>query len=253
MAAPLQAVIERFFEQCRQQNTSAGLSFESMSQDVEDTLRGNEFLSQYGYSPFPNYDINSLPLRRFDRSNFVGYYRYLDILTNRICQLAGTSVPIKELRRSLGEVMANACEHSRAKVDFFCCMQYSPTDKKISFTFSDDGVGIRKNVNRFTGQNLTDVEAIEWAIKNGNSTRQCQSDSQGTPGGLGLDIIRQFVAFNEGKLCVVSGQGFHSIVPDVVHDVLRTSLCGTTIHLEINTADTKPHRLRGWQNGTAKL
>jgi hypothetical protein len=232
MTAPLQATLEPFL----QRNTAVRVRFESLSQDVEHALRQNQFLAQYGYKLLPDYDGTSLPLRHFYCADMPRYYHYLGELVNMIDRPQMTLDLTKEFKKSLLEVMANACEHARSPIGFFCCAQYFPSDQKIRFSFSDGGVGFRQNVTDFNKQHFTDIEAIEWAIKNGNSTKS-------KPGGLGLDIVRQFVTLNGGRLCVISGKGFCSIVPEESPKILRNSLRGTTIHFEINTADTKSYYL----------
>ena len=238
MTAPLQIVIDRFAE--RLARRSVNVQFEHLSQDVEHALRRNHFLRSYGYTPLPDYDRTSLPLRHFYCYDRSAYYPYLGVLVKMIEQPKMTPALTKELQRSLFEIMENACGHARSSVGFYCCTQYFPSDQKLRFSFSDGGVGIRKNVNDFTGRNFTDTSAIEWAIKHGNSTKPTE---QKIPGGLGLGIVRQFVSLNRGKLCVISGDGFYNVVPEEPPRVLHNNLPGTTIHLEINTADANTYYL----------
>jgi len=236
MTAPLQMVIRQLVERLEQRNLPVHVRFEHIPQDVEHALRRNQFLTEYEYKALPDFAGSSMPLRRFSCGDSSAYYQYLGALVDMIDQPEMSLSLTKALKRNLCEIMINACEHAKSGIGFFCCAQYFSSDRKLSFSFSDGGVGIRQNVSEFKKREFTDMDAIEWAIKSGNSTKR-------GPGGLGLDFIRQFIALNRGKLSVISGQCFYSIVPEASPRIMHNSLCGTTIHLEINTSDTKSYSL----------
>ncbi|KNY18488.1 hypothetical protein AKG11_05080 [Shinella sp. SUS2] len=65
------------------------------------------------------------------------------------------------------------------------------------------------------------------------------------PGGLGLRLLREFVEANNGKLTVASTKGvWIQSGSDVVKGSLRNPFPGTSVILEINTADKKRYDLK---------
>ena len=65
------------------------------------------------------------------------------------------------------------------------------------------GISIKKNVNDYLGKKLTGAEAIEWTLEYGNTTK-----TGNISGGLGLDIMFQFIQMNKGKVQIVSSDGY---------------------------------------------
>jgi hypothetical protein len=51
-------------------------------------------------------------------------------------------------------------------------------------------------------------QAIEWALQEGNTTRKGS-----VPGGLGLKLIREFIAMNKGRIQIVSDRGYWEFSP----------------------------------------
>jgi len=140
-----------------------------------------------------------------------------------------TIAHLTDFKKSLFEIMVNACQHSQSPRGFCCCTQHCPREKKIRVSVSDVGIGIKENVRRFGQKEIADASAIEWAVKFGNSTKLKRS------GGFGLDIVRNFISLNRGRFYVVSGKCFYSVTPETFSMDLDNELPGTTIHMEINT------------------
>ena len=65
------------------------------------------------------------------------------------------------------------------------------------------------------------------------------------PGGLGLTLIREFVELNGGVLAVAFDKGFwRQDGSDVTMDGMRMPYPGTSIDLEIDSADTKQYNVK---------
>jgi len=107
------------------------------------------------------------------------------------------------------EIFANAFEHSESEVGVVSCGQLYPRLREMCFTIADFGIGIPGKVRRFYGDPaLKDSACLKWAFKRGTTT------SRGTVGrGLGLDVLKEFIGLNSGRLEVFSGCGWGCIQP----------------------------------------
>lgn len=108
---------------------------------------------------------------------------------------------------SMSEAYLNAFEHADSPVGMHCCGQFFPGFKVLSLTMVDFGVGIPNRVRRFKkaelpGVHLAPAQCMEWAFQQGASTRLGEMS-----GGLGLDILRNFVTVNKGTLEFYSHEG----------------------------------------------
>lgn len=100
------------------------------------------------------------------------------------------------------EIFNNVKEHADSE-RIYACGQFFPTSGMLYFTIVDIGKTINENVEKFLKSTSTEIEEqyyIEWALKEGNSTR-----INNAPGGLGLSMINRFIALNKGNLMVMSG------------------------------------------------
>lgn len=105
------------------------------------------------------------------------------------------------------EIYANAFEHSNSPIGLFSCGQYFPRLQALNLTVVDFGIGIPSNVRAFgKTPKLAAHSAMEWAFMPGNTT-----NPRGFGRGVGLDLIKQFVVLNKGKLEVFSHEG-HAII-----------------------------------------
>lgn len=99
----------------------------------------------------------------------------------------------------LGEMFNNAKEHANAKD--VIGMKYYKNKNVYSFCCYDTGVGMTAKVRRHEQEISNDLDALKWAMKNGNST----ASSPSNPRGLGLSMLSSFVTANEGSLRICSG------------------------------------------------
>jgi signal transduction histidine kinase len=74
----------------------------------------------------------------------------------------------------------------------------------LKLTVVDFGVGIPSNVRLFRRTpNIAAASAIRWAFQRGTTTKP-----NGTGRGLGLDLLKEFVQLNQGRLEVFSHDGY---------------------------------------------
>ena len=90
----------------------------------------------------------------------------------------------RKLQESLYEIFSNAVIHSETRLGIYACGQFFPNKHRLDFTIVDLGIGIRENVRRKAGLDLTAPLAIAWAMEGKNTTKRGR-----IPGGLGLKLF----------------------------------------------------------------
>jgi len=128
----------------------------------------------------------------------------------------------------VAEIFRNAFVHSLCK-EVFIAHYFSVYNKKLFLSIVDQGKTMRDLARVNNNQGLNGVEAIEWAVKEGTSTK---SESHK---GIGLNTIRQFVKQNQGKIQVLSGNGvWKQVKHRTFSKSYEKSFPGTIITLEFN-------------------
>ena len=229
MAAPLGGVLRLAIDKG---NT---IEFIRLHDRVMRVLSRSGFLS----TPAVDYFHTSIPFKRFDRSESIGFAEYTEQ------QMQGRGIPnlSKQLRakflEGLDEIFSNAVIHSKSSIGVFCCGQSYPKAAKIKFTISDCGIGIRRSLLESRGLNKTADQAIEWAMSEAATSR-----SGDVPGGLGLKILREFIEMNGGEIQIVSETGYWHLHQKTVtmHQYFRP-YPGTIVSIQINTSDRNAYYL----------
>lgn len=235
MAAPLYAVIVKL---CDVQNI---ISIANVPNEVNKILRKNQFMRVFNQHDLKDTYETTLPFRFFKLSASAQFNDYLDTY------MIGRGIPAmsqaltKRFRQSLFEIFLNATIHSQSEFGIFVCGQFYPNKHRLDFTIADAGIGIRDNVRKYTRkEKLDSCRAIEWAMTEGNTTK-----TGNHPGGLGLNLIKEFIQMNRGKIQVVSRFGYYEFsasgksTKKMLHD-----FPGTCINIEINTKDTTSYCLK---------
>lgn len=206
---------------------------------VEAILAKNLFLVGYGFPERPDTYGTVIPFRRFkpdDNRYFVAYINK---------HLVGKGIPKmseglgRRFKDSLLEIFVNAAMHSETTVGIMACGQFFPTQHRLDFCIADAGIGIRRKIRKELNLAMKSDRAIHWALEDGNTTRKGS-----IPGGLGLKLLREFIALNKGCIQIVSDRGFWRF--DAQGETLMRmphSFPGTVVNLEINTADTNSYCL----------
>jgi len=133
--------------------------------------------------------------------------------------------------KSIYEIFNNAALHSKTK-KIFSCGQHFPKKDIIVFTITDSGIGIKNAVNNRFNSNLSSIQAIEWAVEDGNTTKE------GVSGGIGFSFLREFAEANRGRIQIISNNGFWELDQGRIKTAFFDSeFPGTVVSLLINTAD----------------
>lgn len=215
------------------------ISIENLPQQIENILRKNHFLNEYGYSSIRDTNRTTLPYQCFQLSNRVAFDDYLNN------HLSGKGIPEmspklnKKFRQSIFEVFENCATHSNSNQGVFVCGQFYPQKHSLDLTIADVGVGIRTNVRRFLKNDISSIDAIRWAMVEGNTSK-----TGSKPGGFGLALLKNFIEHNRGKIQIVSRQGYYEFSNGKEKfEKLDVDFPGTTINLEINTNDNNSYCL----------
>lgn len=233
MCAPWGAILYKIG---RNKNT---ISLEHLSVGVEKILSKNEFLSNYGH-PL-EHDTYGTTIRycRFNPEDDRFFGKYID------GQLVGKGIPRmttglkKKFQESIFEIFSNAVIHSQTKMGIYSCGQFFPKKHRLDFSIADLGLGMRKVLQERGGLNYSAEEAINWAMSENNTTK-----TGSVPGGLGLKLLREFITLNEGRIQIVSDQGYWELNQGkVAMKKFEHPFPGTVVTMEINTADTKSYCL----------
>lgn len=215
---------------------------------VETILRKNGFLLPYGYEPIIDHYHTSIRYQKFnpkntgDDSNFETYIQ--NELLNKSDFPSHSQLLGKNITTRIFELYENARTHGLCHY-IHACGQYFPKmqDKPLNITIVDTGRNFQENISGFLGRSLSAVDAIDWAMKNGNTTK-----SGNISGGLGLDLIFQFIQHNKGKIQIISANGFWEWHRGTVtKQLMPHHFNGTIANLRFNLNDKSHYYLAGEQ------
>lgn len=175
----------------------------NLSQKMRTLLSRNHFLSHFGGLKIPDYYKTTIKYRKFKTGEEKIFKEYLDgdLLSKEAMPDMSSSLR-KKINESIFEIFNNAVIHGDCK-NIFSCGQYYPNKKRLDFTIVDLGKTIKANVGRYLRRNVPGKDSIRWAVTLGNTTKQGQ-----IPGGLGLSLIREFLEKNNGKIQIISSDGY---------------------------------------------
>lgn len=233
MSATLGSILDSFTDNLND------IKFDYISPDIERILLKNDFLSYYGRARITDNHhttIKFLKLKPTDGKFFKKYV--IEELIGR-AELPQMSALLKEkMTEAIYEIFVNAQIHSNCD-NIYTCGQFFPRENKIEFTIVDNGIGFKRKINERFDKNLSAVQAIEWAVKDRHTTKV------GITGGIGLAFLKEFVTKNNGKMQIVSDDGFYQF--DNQAEIIRTfngSFCGTIVNLQFRTDDTNSYLLK---------
>ncbi len=210
---------------------------------VERIMRKNTFLIKYGYEALNDFYQTTITYQKFTPDNDEGFNNYI---TQQLLAMPGfpshSKALGKAILRNIFEIFENARTHGSCEY-IHTCGQYFPkkTDKPLHFTIVDKGVNIQENVRDYLKKNIKADEAIKWAMQKGNTTKVGD-----TSGGLGLNVIFEFIKLNNGKIQVISADGFYEFDKGEERVTLMSStFSGTIVNLRFNLADSNSYYLEG--------
>jgi signal transduction histidine kinase len=205
---------------------------------VESILSKNGFLSSYGRQRIPDRWGTTIPYQRFDIEDDRFFADYVERRLVHRSEIPKMSPGLlARFRQSVFEIFSNAVLHSRTRLGIFACGQRYPNKNRLHFCVSDLGIGIRENIRQHLGMTLTPEEAIDWATQGRNTTKLGP-----IPGGIGLKMLKEFIAKNGGSIQIVSDAGHWQFqVGRAITTRLPHPFPGTVVNIEIDTSDTNTY------------
>lgn len=208
----------------------------------------NHFLASFGGEKITDHYETTIKYRRNKLAEEKLIHRFLnDELLGKQDFPRLSTLAHKEIERNIFEIFSNAIIHGDCDY-VHSCGQYYPQKQppRIDFTIVDMGKTIKKNVNDFLGEKLSAKKAIEWAIVHGNTTKPKERN---IPGGLGFEIILKFLKLNNGKIQIVSSNGYWEFKRGKIRsNKLNNKFPGTIVNLEFNIDDDSFYFLEGEKN-----
>lgn len=121
----------------------------------------------------------------------------------------------------------------------------------MDMTFVNLGTTVIENVNAYLQarrrEPLAPCETLQWAFIKGNTTKTI-------PGGLGLDILKEFIEKNEGTIQMVSGNAMLEIGGNAIAETLLDRYFpGTIVNVEFNCSDQKTYLMADEQSDSKNL
>lgn len=211
-----------------------------ISPDVKTILSKNGFLSHYGHNIIADEYGTTISYHRFDIEDDRYFSEYIKRELIHHSQMPEMSPKLlKKFHESIFEIFSNAVLHSETKLGIFSCGQFFPHKERIDFTVADLGIGIRKNIKKHKGIELSPEEAIDWATQESHTTKR-----GAVPGGLGLKLLCDFIDLNGGSVQIMSNAGYWMRKGGKTEKaLLNHEFPGTAVSIEINTADTQSYKL----------
>lgn len=144
----------------------------------------------------------------------------------------------QEFFTGIHELFTNFEIHSQSSRGAFACGQLFPQVGRVELSLVDHGIGIPAKIMA-RGYAPTPHSAIAWAMTGTNTTREGD-----VPGGLGLKVLREFIAMNEGELTIASHGGFWKEAGGRLDmRPLAHPFPGTAVTVVVNTKDSRSYRL----------
>ncbi|MEB3212468.1 MAG: ATP-binding protein [Leptolyngbyaceae bacterium] len=209
-------------------------NWDTLDRKIHINLAQNGFLYDFGCDRYP-WDGNSIPFRCDIHQNKP---EVNDYLLNKWLGKGWVNISQALQHMIAGrvwEIYDNAFIHSASEIGVFSCGQHYHRQKQLHLTIIDFGVGIPSNVRSLpTNATMTSAEALKWAFLPGKSTV-----SQGISRGLGLHLIQEFIAANQGTLKIYSNDGVVSIKNGKIeYGTQPINFSGTFVNIEFQCDET---------------
>lgn len=193
-------------------NFGTNFQVETMSALLSENLINNNFLSYFK-------EINNFK-PHYEKGEYIGYREHNNILNENFLteylengwlsndKLILSQALKAEIISRIIEIFMNAYGHGVSRqvndqLGIYSCGEYDKKLKKLHISVLDFGVGIVNNVMTNRPDITNELEAIDWALKLGNSTNT-DSINSSIPRGLGFELLREFVTVNKGELRIYS-------------------------------------------------
>lgn len=164
-------------------------------------------------NPYEDNRHSTIPLNTFSVDDDAEFCQYLrrDFFGHRGLESLKSTTKVN-LSTHYEEIFTNVGLHANTTSPVYSCGQYFPDKNVLKFTLVDVGDGFLKRIaQKTTGQVGTDNDAILWALRDLNTTKDIATYG---PGGTGLKELKKYCAENNGSLHICSGSGYVNFLKD---------------------------------------
>lgn len=233
MSSALGALLDKLSEDFNE------VSFANIDDNIKPILLRNEFLNHYGFQK--DYDTYNSTVRflKLDKNDSKYFNSYIaeELMTHT--ELPKMSKQLKnEMTKAIYEIFVNAQMHSDTR-NIYTCGQHFYKNNEIEFTITDLGIGFKNKINNRFKTKLSSTQAIKWATSEYHTTKE------NVTGGLGLTLLKEFIKLNEGKLQIISDDGFYQF--DAKGETLKLfsgRFPGSIVNMQFRTDDTNSYMLK---------
>jgi len=214
------------------------IKFNTIASNIQKILQKNGFLSFYGFDKIYDTYQSTIEYKKFKISDSRYFSEYVEHdLLNR-SELPNMSEAVHEkIGESIHEMFINAKIHSETEF-IYTAGQYFYQQNNLNFTIVDTGIGFAKRIEKNLSHSISSVEAVKWAMKDGNTTKQDVS------GGLGLALLKEFILKNKGKIQIISGDALYEFSDEIENiKELDGYFDGSVISMTFKTNDTLCYKL----------
>lgn len=224
------------------------VSFININDLIKNVMRKNLFLIEYGFPYLEDHYNTTIQYQKFNPGKPEDDKRFNTYIQKEL--LGKPSFPSHSellgihITRNIFELYENARTHGKCNF-IHTCGQYFPKkpNKPLNVTIVDRGINFKENVSKFLNKSISGNDAIEWAMQNGNTTK-----TGNISGGLGLNIIFDFVKHNNGKIQIISADGYWEWKNGkVISQIFPYSFNGTIANIRFNLNDKSHYLLKGEQ------
>ena len=213
------------------------LNISKATAGVRRALTRNGFLKAFDITTNNEERENFILYRKFSTEQQEEFKQYiLEELINKQKFPKHTNAAGESIQESIFEIYINSITHGGC-TNVYCCGEYisKSIPETLDMTIVNLGTTIEDNVNRhmlkLNKEQLSSCECIEWAITQGNTTKN-------VPGGLGFTIICNFIYKNQGKLQIISSDAYWEFCHEGSKSVkMNNKFPGTIVNMEINIDD----------------
>lgn len=234
MSTALGAILDKFTSLLN------NINFNHISPQIELILLKNDFLTYYGEKRAVDVNNTTIKFQKLKPRDGKYFKNYVidELIEGHMSDLPKMSEGVKEkIIEAIYEIFVNAQIHSETKF-IYTCGQFYPNLNNIEFTIVDTGIGFRDRINNKFGRNLNSTQAIKWAVQDKMTTKIVS-------GGIGLALLKEFISINNGKMQIVSNDGFYQF--DETGETLKKfsgEFPGTIVNLQFRTDDNNNYELK---------
>jgi len=212
--------------------------FRNITESINKIFKKNHFSKKFKIDAIDDTYHTTIKYKEFnpkEKNNFQKYLRYEMVPSLKVKM---SNEFEKEFRRAIEELFQNSRLHGNCD-NIYTCGQYFPSEKSVYFTIVNLGTTIKENVMRkLNSYDITASESINWATKNGNTTK---ADNQA--GGLGLPFLIDFLSKNHGSIQIISSNGFYENSDETITiSSFEGEFLGTIVNLVFKINDEKLYK-----------